>query len=61
MLRFGGWLQHHREAVSQSAITLKEAYLSGRETGDILGASYSIINHFHLKFLGGVRMDEWAS
>jgi predicted ATPase/GAF domain-containing protein len=60
-LRSGGWIQHHREAVSQSAATLKEAYFAGKETGDTLSASYGIINHFHLNFLGGVKIDDWES
>jgi predicted ATPase/GAF domain-containing protein len=60
-LRFGGWMQHHREAASQAAASLKEAYFTGRETGDTLSASYGIINHFHLNFLGGVKIDEWES
>jgi GAF domain-containing protein len=60
-LRSGGWIQHHREAVRKSSATLKEAYFTGKEIGDTLSASYGIINHFHLNFLGGVKIDDWES
>ncbi|MDF0556962.1 AAA family ATPase [Kamptonema sp. UHCC 0994] len=59
LLLFGGWIQHHQEALRATIPTLKDGYKLGMETGDFLYASYCISIYFDAKFFGGVELDNW--
>ena len=59
LLLFGGWIQHHQEALLATIPTLKDGYRLGMETGDFLYASYCISIYFDANFFGGVELDNW--
>ncbi len=59
LLMFGSCLQHRQEALRATISTLKEGYLVGMETGDLLYASYNISNYFHHNLFAGVYLDDW--
>jgi predicted ATPase/signal transduction histidine kinase len=56
---FGSSIQHRIEALTAVIPTLKQGYLAGMETGDFLGAGYSMINYFGFNLFAGVPLDDW--
>ncbi|MEG3897934.1 MULTISPECIES: AAA family ATPase [unclassified Microcoleus] len=61
LLLFGGWIQHHQEAVRATIPMLKDGFTAGMETGDFLDAGYSISIYFDANFFGGVELDTWET
>ncbi|MEH2078245.1 MAG: AAA family ATPase [Nostoc sp.] len=58
---FGLFLQHRQEALRAVILTMKQTYLVGMETGNLLFAGYAIGNYFDDNFFAGVALDEWES
>ncbi|MEG4859279.1 adenylate/guanylate cyclase domain-containing protein [Microcoleus sp. K1-B6] len=59
LLVFGGWIQHHQEALLATKPRAKDGFTAGMETGDFLYAGYSISVYFDANFFGGVELDSW--
>ncbi|MGE5655184.1 MAG: ATP-binding protein, partial [Actinomycetota bacterium] len=58
---FGGWIQHHQEAILATIPTLKDGFMAGMETGNFLQAGYSISIYIDAHFFGGVELDTWEA
>jgi len=58
-LLFGGWIQHHQEALLATILTLKNGFTAGMETGNFLYAGYSITTYFNANFFCGVELETW--
>ncbi|MEH1846025.1 MAG: AAA family ATPase [Nostoc sp.] len=54
---FGDFIQHHREALLITTLTLKHSYTTGMESGDFLRAGYSIVGYNNLRLFAGVELD----
>ncbi|NES93860.1 MAG: GAF domain-containing protein [Desertifilum sp. SIO1I2] len=54
---FGFFIQPHQEALRAAALTLKQSYKAGLETGNLLSAGYNIGSYAHLSFFAGVELD----
>jgi PAS domain S-box-containing protein len=59
LLVFGGWIQHHQEALLATRPRLKDGFTAGMETGNFLYAGYSISVYFDANFFCGVELDSW--
>ena len=59
LLVFGGFIQHHQEAMRAGISRLKDGYTAGMETGNFLHPGYNIINYFNNNFLSGIELDIW--
>jgi PAS domain S-box-containing protein len=57
LLVFGGWIQHHQEALLATKPRVKEGFTAGMETGDFLYAGYSISVYFNTNFYSGIELD----
>ncbi|MEG4911985.1 AAA family ATPase [Microcoleus sp. B7-D4] len=57
LLVFGGWIQHHQEALLATIPRAKDGYTAGMETGNFLYAGYSISVYFNTNFYSGVELD----
>ncbi|MDB9514153.1 AAA family ATPase [Kamptonema animale CS-326] len=60
LLWFGGFIQHHKEALRATILTLKDGYLAGIETGDFLNAGYNIIVYFNQSYFAGRCLADWV-
>lgn len=61
LLLFGGWIQHHKEALLATLPTLKDGFTSGMETGDFVDAGYNIYIYFYTHLFAGVELDTWEA
>ncbi len=61
LIVFGGFIQHHQEALSATISTLKDGYLAGMKTGDFLNAGYNIVTYFQNNFFAGIPIDSWET
>jgi len=59
LLVFGGFIQHHQEAMRAGISKLKDGYTAGMETGNFLHPGYNIINYFNYNFFSGIELDIW--
>jgi PAS domain S-box-containing protein len=59
LLVFGGFIQHHQEAIRTGISKLKDGYTAGMETGNFLHPGYNIINYFNNNFFSGIELDIW--
>jgi len=59
LLAFGGFIQHHQEAMRAGISRLKDGYTAGMETGNFLHPGYNIINYFNTNFFSGIELDIW--
>jgi PAS domain S-box-containing protein len=57
LLVFGGWIQHHQEALLATKPRVKDGFTAGMETGDFLYAGYSISVYFNTNFYSGIELD----
>ncbi len=55
---FGTFVQHYKEPLRQSIPTLKNSYISGRETGDFTYMGYSIYNYSYTNFFSGGELGD---
>ncbi|MCW5317363.1 AAA family ATPase [Nostoc sp. KVJ3] len=58
---FGCFIQHHQQALRATLLTLKDAYTTGMETGEVLYASYSIVTYTRIALYAGVEIDTLES
>jgi predicted ATPase/class 3 adenylate cyclase/tRNA A-37 threonylcarbamoyl transferase component Bud32 len=61
LLLFGGWIQHHQEALLATIPTLKDGFTAGMETGDFVDAGYNIYIYFYTHLFAGIELDTWAT
>ncbi len=61
LLLFGGWIQHHKEALLATLPTLKDGFTAGMETGDFVDAGYNIYIYFYTHLFAGVELDTWEA
>ncbi|ABA22458.1 Serine/Threonine protein kinase and Signal Transduction Histidine Kinase (STHK) with GAF and PAS/PAC sensor [Trichormus variabilis ATCC 29413] len=54
---FGDFIQHHRETLQATKLTLKDSYRIGMDTGDFLRAGYSIVGYSQVRLFSGVELD----
>ncbi|MBD2488505.1 ATP-binding sensor histidine kinase [Aulosira sp. FACHB-615] len=59
LLLFSAWVQHHRESLRVTTLTMKDGYVTGIETGDFLNAGYNSLNYFIAKLFAGIELDIW--
>jgi len=59
LILFGGFIQHHQEAMRATISRLKDGYTAGMETGDFVDAGYNIGHYFNNKFFSGMELDVW--
>lgn len=60
LLWFGGFIQHRKEPLRSTRLTMREGYLAGMENGDFLNAGYNIINYFYDSVFAGVILEDWV-
>ncbi len=53
---FGGFIQHHQEALSATIPLLKAGFTSGMETGDFLHAGYNVCCYSYAVFWSGFEL-----
>ncbi|MHC5752929.1 MAG: AAA family ATPase [Nostoc sp.] len=53
---FGGFIQHHQEALSTTIPLLKAGFTSGMETGDFLHAGYNVCCYSYAVFWSGAEL-----
>ncbi len=53
---FGGFIQHHQEALSATIPLLKAGFTSGMETGDFLHAGYNVCCYSYAVFWSGSEL-----
>ncbi|MEH2175376.1 AAA family ATPase [Nostoc sp.] len=53
---FGGFIQHHQEALSATIPLLKSGFTSGMETGDFLHAGYNVCCYSYAVFWSGSEL-----
>ncbi|MHC5766946.1 MAG: AAA family ATPase [Nostoc sp.] len=53
---FGGFIQHHQEALSATIPLLKAGFTSGMETGDFLHAGYNVCCYSYAVFWSGAEL-----
>jgi signal transduction histidine kinase/CheY-like chemotaxis protein len=56
---FATWIQHRREPLRATIPTLKYAYGTSTESGDLIASGYSISCYFESQLFGGVELSEW--
>ena len=61
LLLFGGWIQHHKEALLATLPTLKDGFTAGMETGDFVDAGYNIYIYFYTHLFAGVELNTWEA
>ncbi|MEA5573044.1 AAA family ATPase [Calothrix sp. UHCC 0171] len=54
---FYGFIKHWQDAISSSLIPLRDAYLSGLETGDLQFAGYSAVMYCGYTYLAGIEKE----
>ncbi|MEH2022299.1 ATP-binding sensor histidine kinase [Nostoc sp.] len=54
---FGGFIQHHQEALSATIPMLKAGFTSGMETGDFLHAGYNVCCYSYAVFWSGSELN----
>ncbi|MBE8986204.1 ATP-binding sensor histidine kinase [Nostoc sp. LEGE 12450] len=54
---FGTFIQHRRQALLVTRLTLKESYTVGMENGDFLYAGYSIVGYTYTALFAGVDLE----
>ncbi|MEH1965663.1 AAA family ATPase [Nostoc sp.] len=58
---FGGFIQHHQEALSATIPLLKAGFTSGMETGDFLHAGYNVCCYSYAVFWSGSELSNLES
>jgi predicted ATPase/signal transduction histidine kinase len=58
---FGGFIQHHQEALLATIPTLKDGFTSGMETGDFLYAGYNVCCYSYAGFWSGTELNNLES
>ncbi|WP_392531673.1 AAA family ATPase [Nostoc sp. C117] len=58
---FGGFIQHHRKALSETIPLLKTGFTSGMETGDFLHAGYNVCCYSYAVFWSGFELNNLES
>ncbi|WP_286186474.1 ATP-binding sensor histidine kinase [Geitlerinema sp. P-1104] len=59
LLWFGGFIQHRKESLRSTRLTMRDGYLAGMDSGDFLNAGYNLINYFYDSVFAGVILEDW--